>query len=93
MKVSIHIVARLQNPTGLWEDTLGAEIPDMTYKRAAIARTIQTILAGGGLYREMEDSTQFISKDRIIDMEVTANAVALADNLDLAKATGAIKLV
>jgi hypothetical protein len=90
MKVKIKITARLINPPGVWEDEVGAEIPDPSYQQTAVNRAIHTILAGGGLYRVLDEgaTTQFIPMLRVEDINVTLSTVALADNLDLAKATG-----
>lgn len=93
MKVSLHIVARLVNPVGVWEDDVGCEIPDPSYKKVAITRALATINANGGLYRQIsDDEVQFIPLLRVEDVNIKLSTVALADNLDLARATGTIKL-
>ena len=91
----LKVVARLINPTGVWEDEIPAEFPDATYARAATHQLLATIRASGGLLREIsETETQFIPLLRVkdINIKVEISTVGLATNLDMAKATSRIKL-
>ena len=87
MQAIAKIVAVLQNPDGLWEDETSVTMPDASYSRSAILRIVSAIAGSGGLVREISSTeVQFIPMCRVKDINVALSNVALADNLDMAKA-------
>jgi hypothetical protein len=87
MKVKLKVCAVLQNPTGVWEEEIPTEMPDPSYFKTAVIQTIVNIQRGGGLYREIDETTtQFIPMCRVVDVNISLSTVGLADNLDMAQA-------
>lgn len=91
----LKVVARLINPTGVWEEEIPCELPDASYARSATHQLLATIRATGYLLREISATeTQAILLSRVEDINITVevSAVGLATNADLASATSRIKL-
>lgn len=94
MKVNVKVTAYLTNPEESIEEVVPIEMPDMTYAKSAIIQISQATKNIGFMREVGPDHMRWVSavSPRVLHIDFEIAAISLADNADMAAATGKLVL-